>query len=74
MMGALKGSAEALGQFGQAVLIFLTALLPVAAVLAIISIPIYLIVRSRIRWRKHVPHAPALANPETKEPDNQDQQ
>lgn len=52
MTDALKGSAKALGQFGQVLLIFLAALLPVAVVLSLIGLPIYLFMRSRNRPRK----------------------
>ncbi|WP_276355937.1 DUF4349 domain-containing protein [Cohnella caldifontis] len=52
LAGALTGSAKALGQFGQALLVFLAALLPVAAVAAVIGIPAYLLIRARSRSRR----------------------
>jgi hypothetical protein len=49
LTGALTGSAHALGQFGQALLVFIAALLPVVAVAAVVGIPVYVIIRGRQR-------------------------
>lgn len=49
---ALTGSAKALGQFGQALLVFVAALLPVLAVAAVIGIPVYYIVRRQSRAKR----------------------
>jgi hypothetical protein len=47
LAGALTGSAHVLGQFGQALLVFIAALLPVVAVAAVVGIPVYVIIRGR---------------------------
>lgn len=52
LANALTGSAKALGQFGQALLVFLAALLPVAAVVAIIGVPAFILVRRQRNNRK----------------------
>lgn len=52
LVGALTSSAKTLGQFGQALLIFLAALLPVAAVAAAIGVPVYFILRASRRARR----------------------
>lgn len=49
---ALTGSAKALGQFGQALLVFLAALLPVLAVASVIGIPLYYIIRRQTRAKR----------------------
>ncbi|WP_123039857.1 DUF4349 domain-containing protein [Cohnella candidum] len=52
LANALTGSAKALGQFGQALLVFLAALLPVAAVVAIVGVPAFILVRRQRNNRK----------------------
>lgn len=49
---AITGSANALGQFGQALLVFLAALLPVAAAAAVIGVPVFYIVKKQRNARK----------------------
>ncbi|MDB4866827.1 MAG: hypothetical protein JWR03_1160 [Cohnella sp.] len=49
LAGALTGSAHVLGQFGQALLVFIAALLPVVAVAAVVGIPVYVIIQGRRR-------------------------
>ncbi len=51
---AVTGSAKVLGQFGQALVIFLAALLPVAAVVALIGVPVYVVVRNVRRARREL--------------------
>lgn len=49
---ALSGSANALGEIGEALLVALAAILPVAVVAAVVGVPAYLIVRSRRASRR----------------------
>ncbi len=49
---ALTGSAKVLGQLGQALLVFVAALLPVLVVAAVVGIPVYFIVRRQSRIRR----------------------
>ncbi|WP_219637797.1 DUF4349 domain-containing protein [Cohnella sp. CFH 77786] len=52
MADALSGSAKALGQIGEALLVFASALLPILALAAVIGVPAYFIVRSQRRTRR----------------------
>jgi hypothetical protein len=63
LTAALTGSARALGEFGQALLVFIAALLPVAVVAAVIGVPVYAAVRGRRRARvKLAPEVPHIAD------------
>jgi len=64
MADAVSSSAAALGAFGRELLVFLAALLPVAAVLAVIGIPAYMLIRRRMRRTKPAQPSPGTAGPE----------
>ena len=50
--GALSGSANALRQFGEGLLVVIAALLPVLVVVTVIGIPAYVVIRRRHAARK----------------------
>lgn len=52
LANALTGSAKVLGQLGQALLVFVAALLPVLVVAAVVGVPVYFVVRRQSRLRK----------------------
>ncbi|TJY43383.1 DUF4349 domain-containing protein [Cohnella pontilimi] len=69
MTAALTGSARALGEFGQALLVFVAALLPVAAVAALVGVPVYAVFRGRRRARLQT--APSDAQIPDSPPENE---